>query len=574
MIKHCATSLILFILFFSGNCHSSVSPTVDSKQLKVGITSSLNKVFQKKPYNFRGELSSHAIVELALNEFEATQFVLFPGADFSDIQINASSLTHENNIDIIDSRFIQINPIGYVNLQVNEDDNVRNGFHPDILLPNQTFDLQENIPQPLLLTVYAPAGSKPGRYISEVIIKNEAGLYVAVKLSVFVHPVQIPKQRQFKSLSITKSHNYSSLWPVKQGFKKLNRQNESDIFKKIADYGFRNYLPPTGFLVNGLISYNHNGKGETYITYPTHDRKTGVFDAVVFDKYINYMVSKGANSFFIGITSDIYKYEESSKKREEALLKYLDDIIPHLKKRGLLEQSYLYNIDEPWGEAVVHAKKIYRLVKQRYGHDIHVMQNTNQNNNRILGIFKNHFQAIDINLGFYNVTELDRYRDDYPNIFDDVWWNLNLWPRIRPNLFLEYPLIDARIIGPMSFRFNIQGFEYWELIYIGKIKDYRPVKSNDFQLDWIVNHHSLDGLLLYPNEHYDFYSSMRFESFRDGMEDLELLYVLQKLDSKNDLLKVKVVNDIDDYSEDIEQYENFRRQLLTEIIRLQKIHSH
>ena len=67
---------------------------------------------------------------------------------------------------------------------------------------------------------------------------------------------------------------------------------------------------------------------------------------------------------------------------------------------------------------------------------------------------------------------------------------------------------------------------------------------------------------------------MRFESFRDGMEDLELLYVLQKLDPKNTLLRVKIVSDIDDYSESIEQYEGFRKQLFAEIIRLQKINLH
>ena len=244
-------------------------------------------------------------------------------------------------------------------------------------------------------------------------------------------------------------------------------------------------------------------------------------------------------------------------------------MIPHLKKRGVLAQSYLYNIDEPWGEAVEHAKNIYRLVKERYGYDINVMQNTNQNNDKILGKFLNHFDAIDINLGLYNITELQRYRDKYPGLFQDVWWNLNLWPRSRPNLFLEYPLIDARIIGPMSFRFNIQGFEYWELVAIGKIKNYRPVRANDFQLDWVVDHHSLDGLLLYPNENYDFYSSMRFESFRDGMKDLELLYLLQQLDPDNALLEVSIVNDIDDYSESIEQYMNFRRKLFAEIKRLQ-----
>ena len=553
---------IVFFLFFLhvGNSYAS-----NNAKLNVGITSPLNKVFQSKPFNFKGSFSQQAKIELALNEYEATQIVLFPETDFTDITVSAGPLIHENKIDTLSPDLIQINPIGYVNLKGGKETLGRTGFHPDILLPNQLFSLQDGIPQPVFVTVHTPPESRPGRYYSEITIKNEEGLNELLKLSVLVHPVQIPKQRRFKSLSLTRNHNYSNLWPETQGFKKLDLKQEHDIFRKIAELGFRNHLPPTGFMVNGLVSSNRNGKSETYVSHPTHDRTTGQFDAVTSDEYIDYMLTKGANSFFIGSTSDIYKYEHNSKEREETLLKYLDDLIPHLKKRGLLEQSYLYNIDEPWGEAVEHAKKIYRLVKKRYGDDIHVIQNTNQNNDRILGELKNHFQAIDINLGFYNVTDLQRYREKYPGIFHDVWWNLNKWPRTRPNLFLEYPLIDARIIGPMSFRFNIQGFEYWELVYIGKIKNYHPVKPNDFKLEWIVDNHSLDGLLLYPNENYDFYSSMRFENFRDGMEDLELLYLLQQLDPKNATLAVTIINDIDDYNESIEQYMNFRRELFSEL---------
>ena len=563
MFTHYLTSFLLFVLMHAGSSHAS-----NTDKLKVGITSPLNKVFQTKPFNFQGNFLNQAEIELALNEYEAIQIVLFPEADFTDIKISISSLIHENKVDIIKSDFIQLNPIGYVNLQSGSKSQARHGFHPDILLPKQPINLQDGIPQPVLVTVYAPPESKPGRYSSELTITNAEGVNITLKLKVLVHPVQIPKQPQFKSLSLTRNHNYSSLWPESQGFKKLDHQQESDIYKKIAEQGFRNYLPPTAFMVNGLVSSNRNGKSETYVKYPTHDRKTGKFDAVTTDEYIDYMLANGANSFFIGVTSDIYKYEHNSKQREATLLKYLDDLIPHLKKRGLLEKSYLYNIDEPWGEAVEHAKKIYRLVKQRYGNDIHVIQNTNQNNDRILGELKNHFQAIDINLGFYNATELQRYRKKYPAIFHDVWWNINAWPRSRPNLFLEYPLIDARIIGPMSFRFDIQGFEYWELIAIGKIKNYSPVKANDFQLDWVVGNNSLDGLLLYPNTDYGFYSSMRFESFRDGMEDLELLYLLQEKDPDNPILKVKMINDIEDYTDSIKTISNFREELYSALEKL------
>ena len=53
------------------------------------------------------------------------------------------------------------------------------------------------------------------------------------------------------------------------------------------------------------------------------------------------------------------------------------------------------------------------------------------------------------------------------------------------------------------------------------------------------------------------------------MEDLELLYLLQQFDPNNSVLDVNIVNDIDDYSESIEQYMDFRRKLFAEIEKLQ-----
>ena len=148
---------LLFLLNLAGNSHAN-----NAGKLKVGITSSLNKVFQTRPFNFQGSYTNQAEIELARNEYESTQIVLFPETDFSDIKINISPLTHENNIDIIDPDNIQLNPIGYVNLQQGQKSKGRQGFHPDVLLPNQVFDLHANIPQPILLTVYAPTGSTPG----------------------------------------------------------------------------------------------------------------------------------------------------------------------------------------------------------------------------------------------------------------------------------------------------------------------------------------------------------------------------------------------------------------------------
>lgn len=255
MTNRYITSLLFLIAMITNS-----SQAADLDKLKVGITSSLNKVFQTKPFHFQGKLSKQAEIDLARNEYEATQVVLFPEADITDITVNVSPMIHENKTDTIKPEFIQINPIGYVNLKGGQKTLGRTDFHPDILLPNQSLNLRNGIPQPILVTIYTPPKTKPGRYHSELTGASKNDLNIRIKLNVLVHSILIPKQPRFKSLPLARRHNYSNLWPENKGFKKLSTQQEKEVFKNITDLGFRNHLPPTGFLVNELVSSNRNGK--------------------------------------------------------------------------------------------------------------------------------------------------------------------------------------------------------------------------------------------------------------------------------------------------------------------------
>ena len=93
MITRYTVNCLLLIFLLAGNGHAS---NID--KLKVEITSPPNKAFQSKPFNFQGSFIHQAKIELALNEYEATQIIFFPEADFSGIKINASSLIHENKV--------------------------------------------------------------------------------------------------------------------------------------------------------------------------------------------------------------------------------------------------------------------------------------------------------------------------------------------------------------------------------------------------------------------------------------------------------------------------------------------
>ena len=523
--------------------------------LDVGFTSSQNKVYFEPPTEFAGTVGDTARLALAQNEYEAVQMVLFPAADMSSVSVEVSDLVSQGGTDTIPSGQIEVALVGYVNQLAAKVAGDRIGWIPDPLLPNRVVDLENGVLQPYLITVHALPSTSAGHYAGSITVSASGVPVKALVLEVEVWDFTLPDVPSFKTTSLTFRSAPDDMWPGQV----RSEAHRDTLILRLADLGFRNRIPPTGALANGLLSWSWADSGFTRYGYPTHDGDT--FNAGRTDFFIDYMLSKHASMFLIGYTFDIYQPASDSAARKASLIKYLRDYREHLAARGLLDMAYVYNIDEPWGDAVGHAIDIYDLIKSEVGSDLRVLQNTNQNNSSIIGTFLGHFDALDINLGHYYINDVDGYRASHPQALSDFWWNVNIWPDTHPNLFVEYPLVDARIFGSLSFKFNIQGFEYWNIKSQWSIGNYHPIDSGELRVQWDVSARSLDGSLVYPGANLEVYSSLRFESFRDGMEDYEYLALLAARDPLNPLLDVPVVTGLDTFVQDPFELLEFRRQV-------------
>ena len=94
-------------------------------------------------------------------------------------------------------------------------------------------------------------------------------------------------------------------------------------------------------------------------------------------------------------------------------------------------------------------------------------------------------------------------------------------PALHPNLYLEFPLTDARAVGPLSWLKRVKGFEYWSAFTAGGKANYTPVAGDSLFIPWGVGDETMDGTLVYPAADGGVLSSMRLESLRDGIEELE-----------------------------------------------------
>ena len=120
-----------------------------------------------------------------------------------------------------------------------------------------------------------------------------------------------------------------------------------------------------------------------------------------------------------------------------------------------------------------------------------------------------------------------------------------------PNIQIDNDLIDARILLWMTFKYDIDGFEYY---YINIWNNNRHAKNgkkwpdipwDTYSFTSKANNYNGDGMLIYPGPDMEPYSSLRLENLRDGIEDYETLNILKKLvseiqekDIQDDSLKV------------------------------------
>jgi hypothetical protein len=562
--------------------------------IQLKSTSSLNKIFFESNIDLIGGSNSQLDIELAKNEYEAAQLIISADLNIADVFVEVSDLINcDTQSKLIASEQVEINAIAYVNVNMKAQKSnleepiliANNGWYPDPLLRNQKVTLKPNELQPFLITVHTTQGTPAGDYTGNIIIKDRSNRGVTIPIRVRVWDFELPKVSRFKTASFLHWGMAKKIW----GDAFIDSSDHSklkSVMLKMTTLAFKNKLPPSFFFANGLNSRDWGGHNHADVGYPTHDCPYVEVNGALTDRssdisnctfneertleLIKYFLDKGANHFFVGLTANVYKFEDTLALRKETVEGYLKDYLKLIADNNLQEYAYLYGPDEP--KNFQHAADTYAYVKAILGDNINYVQNTNKNNNHALKEVRNFSDIIDINLGFYEINDAELFRNQYPDDFQEFWWNINIWPATHPNLFIQYPLADARILGPMSYKYKMHGFEYWQLI--GNISNpdsamanYHPLAPDELRVNWFVQEKSLDGTLMYPGNDFSIYSSMRFESVRDGFEDMEYLYLLEDLNPDHELLSVRTIFGLNEFEYHFEKILQYRREVALAILK-------
>jgi len=476
---------------------------------RVNVVSPLEKVFQGD--EFASTVSSEKIsIAAARNEYESAQVVIeAPWRLVTIKEIKGTDLVGPGGA-IIPASAIKWDRVDYIETTVTPPYFTDRGlgWYPDPLLPAGEFTVEHLSRAAVWVTVKTPKDCAAGLYSGTLTIAPQGQRAATIPLNLKVWDFGLTDQTHLKTLTWLGGgvirQFYGNPWTPEGDRKQV------EALRAYED----------------MLLEHRLGPGGEVAAYPKKT-KDG-YDFTETDAALQRLIGKGMNCFFIGTAPNLGREKKTEytpefvKQFSEQIKAYGD----HLREKGWADKAYVYVYDEAPKSAWPEVKKIDRAIKA-VAPEARILQCLNEP------------EGVKDLTGFADV--FDVYVTQYHKAGvaasqqkgAEVWLALCCYPMDHPNLFIEYPLLDARATFWICWKYKVNGFEYWSPNSWGS--NWQAKGDKWPKAPWVANafgRYNGDGYLVYPGADGKPYSSIRFEAMRDGLEDYEYLWTLNDLLTK------------------------------------------
>jgi hypothetical protein len=547
-------ALILFAMFAL-----EVTAMAASPGLKVWVEDPLVKVL--KTMQSPASAPAAVVIDSARNEYESAQIVV--RSDGQAIEKLAVEVSKPSGTPTptVTAQFVGYVPVKHGTIDTPDDHLVAKPpvDLPDPILDKETISLPADQSQPIWITVYVPRDTKPGDYAASIKITADTSV-VTVPLKIKVHPFTLPDDRTLQLTNWFSPGNIAAWHHVPIWSDRFWRVLEN-YASCMASYRQNVLITPNW----ELIVCHDDGKGNLTFDFSQFDRwvelfiKAGVigtiegghfggrgeWTAADFDSYAPRILSPD------GSEKPRKSLKVTSEEYRAFLAQYLPALQKHLEKNGWLKQYVQHLCDEPIKENAESYKKLASYVKQ-YAPKLRIIDACMCS--ELAG-------SIDIWVPQPPHFESDiKFFRERQKAGDEVWFYTCLSPKGRyMNRFVDYPLIDVRLLHWVNFKYDLPGYLHWGFNYA------RGDPFQNLEPDWGNNTFLPpgDSHIVYPGKAGPL-SSIRLEALRDGVEDYEMLKLLEKKSPKlaREICD-SIVRSLTDYTMDPAQFRTARAQLLS-----------
>lgn len=525
----------------------------------LGVESPMKRISYAHPLlQFSGEVRDTYYLRSARHEYESFQINIMPlTKGLNNIKIEFSDLINKPAQGVIDKSHVKFYVEGFVETKKSwpvPDELL--GWKPDPLLIKSSFNVTENREQPVWVTIYTPLHVASGRYEGTMLIKPENSHSVTLKLVLDVWNFDLPRAGHLRTPTtfdeelVEKFYGYDTI--------------PDTVLKDYYDILLDHRIDPTS------LYHSHVSPRERMLEY--------------------CIVEKGLRTITLGYLPPKIKLTAD----HERLLK-LKEITAFLKDKGWLDKAVVYIGDEVGAETYETLKNNARLIKEHCP-GLKIMAG--------IAPKEDLFGSVDIWDPIMTDNGEMAWNRFIPEVClarqkagDEVMWYVAAAPSYPyPNVMMDNPLVDSRMLFWITWKYGVTGFEYYYINLWRKNvegvngRKWPAVLWDTYSFVSARNSYNGDGMLIYPGPNGKPYSSVRLENIRDGIEDYECFWLLkERLDEliKRDaegkykaiiaetqaILKIQdaIIKDMSDFTRDPQKIVEARDNLSRQIEKLEKI---
>ena len=512
------------------------------------------------------------------NEVLSAQCVVKAQQPLRDLTVSLSPLKHKTADVVLPADSVTWNFIGSILLAENSPNHRKSDViraaparFPDYLSDARQMAVETGRYQAVYLTIRVPKEAQAGEYGATVTFRADKGERT-LPLILTVLPLTLPDERHLK---VTE-------WFSTNRFKQFHGVDSSDpnaFYRMLTVYA------------QNMADHRQNvfRVSPTLIAATKHGDGTLTFDFSRFDKWCEVFWSTGRMDLLeTGFVARFRDGGWSSKEivledfrvRDEAkgasitmpgkefLPQFLPALEQHLQERGWLDKTVFHIADEPSDHNVMSWREASDFV-HRYGPRL----------KRMDAIETPHcLDRLEI-----WVPKLDHYGtwqpayDDAQRRGSEMWfYTVGIFQAgAYMNKTVDVPLIQSRTLHWLNYRFGLTGYLHWGL---------NSWTDDPFEAP---GEHRGDGWHVYPKKG-GLLDSLRWEQMRNGIQDYECLRLLEEKvrqmkkgmsprvssliepSRRGVEIATSVVRTADDYSNDPNVLYAARRQILDEILGLDR----
>ncbi len=400
---------------------------------------------------------------------------------------------------------------------------------PDPLLPAAPFKVRAGSTQGTWITATADADACPGVYAGEISVAVAGKVLGRIPLEVRVRRFSLPATFGM-NMSFSVMDGFTRAWFPDRFVEMKRRSHDIMLDHRLSpDDISRTSLPEIGDLL--------------------HAKARGMNHFNILN-----LVPPPASSNILWVCAadpeDVF-----TQSFMDYLLRTLRPYVAELRKHGLADMAYLYGFDEREKVYYKGIDKMWKTLKREFPE---------------IPLFTTARMYRDMATGKKGIDEPDCLTTDWfcplttswkPSLTDQlkahgrkVWWYTCCGPVYPYANFasIEYPAIEARLLGWMTHLYRADGFLFW---HVNCWKRGERVADDDTWSPAWRMFSSLrvqgDGVLLYPGEK-DVYPSIRLAAVRDAVQDYELLCLAERKAGRDavDGVSRTIIRSLDNFERD------------------------